>query len=1177
MERSDAVDTSDRPGLKKSRMSWPSSFHGTTNTSIGNCVGNKRFDSENGPSPGRSPMDSQASPGLVLHPSFPQSQRRESFLYRSDSDYDTSPKTMSRNSSVNSEGHAEDMIVTPFAQVLASLRTVRSNFTILANVTTPTNKRSPVTSQPTVPQATLSEETYQQMARETLEELDWCLDQLETIQTHRSVSEMASNKFKRMLNRELSHLSEMSRSGNQVSEYISTTFLDKQNDVEIPSPTLREREKPMCHISGVKKLTHSSSLSNSTMPRFGVKTEHEDALARELNDLNKWGLNIFHVAEFSNNRPLSCMMFAIFQERDLLKTFRIPVDTFVTYVMTLEDHYHANVAYHNSLHAADVTQSTHVLLSTPALDAVFTDLEILAALFAAAIHDVDHPGVSNQFLINTNSELALMYNDESVLENHHLAVGFKLLHEDNCDIFQNLSKRQRQSLRKLVIDMVLATDMSKHMSLLADLKTMVETKKVTSSGVLLLDHYTDRIQVLRNMVHCADLSNPTKPLAVYRQWTERIMQEFFRQGDKERERGMEISPMCDKHTASVEKSQVGFIDYIVHPLWETWGDLVHPDAQDILDTLEDNRDWYQSTIPQSPSPPPVDQDKELNACIDKFQFELTLEDSSERDQGDEVRSCTIKMSSRFHQLLPMLLLLSVGVSAVEVQRPRGVPLSKRQFYEEGKPFTCLDGSHSIPFDRVNDDYCDCQDGSDEPGTAACPNGSFHCTNAGFRPAFIPSSRINDGICDCCDTTDEYNSGAACQNTCREMGHKERESLQKMAEIAKEGFVLKQQLIQEAKRGIEDKKAKLVDVQVVKKDLEEKVEALRTVKETAEQPEKEAKERHLKAWEDQKALIRMEKDKARMAVVFLELDDDADGLVSVSELLSHSELDPDSDASFTEAEAQGLLGGVDKVDTEAFEAVWNNLKEKYVSEATEDTAAPVETPPEEVREPASDNESEQYPEDDVQEDEEEEDEEDEDDDQDDADYKTPPTPATQEKKDDDDEGTMPPYDQETQNLIDAAQKARDDFDEAERALREVDDQITNLEKEISFDFGPNAEFAYFYSQCYELSTSEYIYRLCPFNRVSQKPKYGGSETNLGTWGKWAGPEENVYSMMKYEHGTGCWQGPNRSTTVKLTCGKETVVTSTSEPSRCEYLMEFTSPAICGEPPSRDSEPRDHEEL
>ncbi|XP_047199639.1 cAMP-specific 3',5'-cyclic phosphodiesterase 4B [Hippoglossus stenolepis] len=577
------------------------------------------YETENGVSPGHSPLGSQ-SPGLTLHTSFPSGQRRESFLYRSDSDYDMSPKTVSRNSSLASEGHtAEDFIVTPFAQVLASLRSVRSNFTILANVSTPTVKRSPLGGVCVSPRATLSDQEYQQLALDTLEELDWCLDQLETIQTHRSVSEMASNKFKRMLNRELSHLSEMSRSGNQVSEYISSTFLDKQNDEEIPSPTLKD--KPMSHISGVRKLSHSSSLSSTSMPRFGVNTDHEDELAKELEDLDKWSFNIFRVAEFSNNRPLSCIMYTIFQERELLKTFRIPLDTFVTYVMTLEDHYHGNVAYHNSLHAADVTQSTHVLLSTPALDAVFTDLEILASLFAAAIHDVDHPGVSNQFLINTNSELALMYNDESVLENHHLAVGFKLLHQENCDIFQNLTKRQRQSLRKLVIDMVLATDMSKHMTLLGDLKTMVETKKVTSSGVLLLDHYTERIQVLRNMVHCADLSNPTKALPLYRQWTERIMEEFFRQGDKERERGMEISAMCDKHTASVEKSQVGFIDYIVHPLWETWADLVHPDAQELLDTLEENREWYLSTMPQSPSPPP---DRHLQH--DRFQFEITLED-----------------------------------------------------------------------------------------------------------------------------------------------------------------------------------------------------------------------------------------------------------------------------------------------------------------------------------------------------------------------------------------------------------------------------------------------------------------------------------------------------------------------------------------------------------------------
>ncbi|MGH0129307.1 UNVERIFIED_CONTAM: hypothetical protein FKN15_001937 [Acipenser sinensis] len=516
-------------------------------------ITSEAFEVENGPSPGRSPLDSQASPGLVLHPSFPQSQRRESFLYRSDSDYDMSPKTMSRNSSITSEAHTEDLIVTPFAQVLASLRSVRNNFSILANVTTPTNKRSPVGSQPTVSKASLSEETYQQLAKETLEELDWCLDQLETVQTYRSVSEMASNKRKTSF--KILQQAFWRRFLEDVPEFQIFAINKQNDDVEIPSPVQKEREKkkkkqqPMCQISGVKKLTHSSSLTNSSIPRFGVKTDQEDSLTKELDDLNKWGLNIFRVAEFSNNRPLSCIMFAIFQERDLMKTFRIPEDTFITYIMTLEDHYHADVAYHNSLHAADVTQSTHVLLSTSALD-VSTDL-------------------------------------------------------------------------------VLATDMSKHMTLLADLKTMVETKKVTSSGGLLLDHYTDRMQVLRNMVHCADLSNPTKPLELYRQWTDRIMEEFFRQGDKERERGMEISPMCDKHTASVEKSQVGFIDYIVHPLWETWGDLVHPDAQDILDTLEDNRDWYQNMIPQSPSPPPDDPDREHDACLDKFQFELTLEEDGE--------------------------------------------------------------------------------------------------------------------------------------------------------------------------------------------------------------------------------------------------------------------------------------------------------------------------------------------------------------------------------------------------------------------------------------------------------------------------------------------------------------------------------------------------------------------
>ncbi|KAM4556649.1 3',5'-cyclic-AMP phosphodiesterase 4C isoform 2-T2 [Fundulus diaphanus] len=621
------------------------------------------FDVENGLSVGRSPLDAQGSSGsgLVLQANYPHSQRRESFLYRSDSDFDLSPKGPSRNPSSASDLHSEDMIVTPFAQVLASLRTVRSNFAVITGQQdrAASKTRSSGSNPPSMCKTSLAEEPHQQLAIETLDELDWCLEQLETLKTRHSVSEMASNKFKRMLNRELSQLSETSRSGNQVSEFISSTFLEKPHDMDIMSPPTKEKDKkkrPMSQISGVKKVTHS--LAPSTIPRFGVNTSQEELLGKELEDIDRWGINIFKVAEYSGNRPLTVAMYTIFQERDLLKTFKIPVEHFINFMMTLEDHYHSDVAYHNNIHAADVVQSTHVLLSTPALEAVFTDLEILAALFASSIHDVDHPGFSNQFLINTNSELALMYNDVSVLENHHLAVGFKLLQEDNCDIFQNLSKKQRQSLRKMVIDMVLATDMSKHMNLLADLKTMVETKKVTSLGVLLLDNYSDRIQVLQNMVHCADLSNPTKPLELYRKWTDRIMVEFFTQGDTERDKGMEISPMCDKHNASIEKNQVGFIDYIVHPLWETWADLVHPDAQEILDTLEDNREWYQSMIPRSPSPSPDGQEERGSLegasapsggpgsnTAEKFQFVLTLEEESESDTEstlEEEKGCRSK-------------------------------------------------------------------------------------------------------------------------------------------------------------------------------------------------------------------------------------------------------------------------------------------------------------------------------------------------------------------------------------------------------------------------------------------------------------------------------------------------------------------------------------------------------
>lgn len=97
-----------------------------------------------------------------------------------------------------------------------------------------------------------------------------------------------------------------------------------------------------------------------------------------LSDIDKWGIDIFRIGELSNNRPLTCVAYTAFQSRDLLKSLAIPPKTFVTFMMTLEDHYVKDNPFHNSLHAADVTQSTHTLLNTPALE---VGIKIIYILF----------------------------------------------------------------------------------------------------------------------------------------------------------------------------------------------------------------------------------------------------------------------------------------------------------------------------------------------------------------------------------------------------------------------------------------------------------------------------------------------------------------------------------------------------------------------------------------------------------------------------------------------------------------------------------------------------------------------------------------------------------------------------------------------------------------------------
>lgn len=118
----------------------------------------------------------------------------------------------------------------------------------------------------------------------------------------------------------------------------------------------------------------------------------------------------------------------------------------------------------------------------------------------------------------------------------------------------------------------------------------------------------------------------------------------------------------------------------------------------------------------------------------------------------------------FTLLTSLLFLPSFFFNVSSSDLPIGIhPLDEKYYASE--VIKCKDGSNSFTRDRLNDDFCDCIDGTDEPGTAACPAGKFYCRNVGSTPKFLFSSRVNDDICDCCDGSDEYDSNVNCPNTC----------------------------------------------------------------------------------------------------------------------------------------------------------------------------------------------------------------------------------------------------------------------------------------------------------------------------------------------------------------------------------------------------------------------------
>ncbi|OMJ79803.1 hypothetical protein SteCoe_20107 [Stentor coeruleus] len=308
-------------------------------------------------------------------------------------------------------------------------------------------------------------------------------------------------------------------------------------------------DEEMSRKSIIKRVT----LSNNSLPLV-----LDICLPSSSFNVSDFDLDIFKLAEeYGQVTLLSMYAQKIFAHWNLFISMDFNVQVFLRYCQYIGEGYKPN-PYHNVLHAADVMQACHTFLLTTKLVEIseMTPLHITALLLSALVHDYKHPGVTNSYLYMTNNKLAIRYNDSSILENYHISKAFQVAQNEKTNIFSNISKEEYRALRKLMISAVLGTDMTKHSNHVNDVQTKLGPDR---------DLKDEKEFLICLLMHLGDLSNPCRNQILSEQWSLRVCEEFFNQGDKEKSNNIPISPLMDRYSINIAKSQIGFISGVVLP------------------------------------------------------------------------------------------------------------------------------------------------------------------------------------------------------------------------------------------------------------------------------------------------------------------------------------------------------------------------------------------------------------------------------------------------------------------------------------------------------------------------------------------------------------------------------------------------------------------------------------
>jgi hypothetical protein len=295
--------------------------------------------------------------------------------------------------------------------------------------------------------------------------------------------------------------------------------------------------------------------------------------------------NIFELKKIVGHKNVLPIMGRVMLDSfGLINDKIMPTEKLEPFLISLENQYLVSTLYHNSLHGADITQTITLFFNYSNAEEISHTmaLDLLSIIIAALGHDVGHPGLTNNFQVNALTDMAITYNDSSCLENFHLAKLFKILREDETNIFGKLTTQDFKKIRKKMISEILSTDMAIHGKVISNIRAKIPEyllqdsipKDSNKKFELITDinneetTYEEKQALLDYFIHSADLGHNTKKFDISLKWVELLSNEFWLQGDKEKSMNLNVSFLCDRDNTDVPKGQVGFIGGFIVPTFQ---------------------------------------------------------------------------------------------------------------------------------------------------------------------------------------------------------------------------------------------------------------------------------------------------------------------------------------------------------------------------------------------------------------------------------------------------------------------------------------------------------------------------------------------------------------------------------------------------------------------------------